>query len=89
MKKYLNAILSIGTVAILFYTLFDLKEQVKQVDILKKELKTVTATKDSLHDEMFIQHVQLDRYELSLDYLQEVNPKAALQFVNYMNHETE
>jgi len=89
MKKYLNAILSIGTVAILFYTLFDLKEQVKQVDVLKKELKTVSKQKDSLYDEAFIQHVQLDRYQLSLDYLETVNPKAALQFVNYMNHETE
>ncbi len=89
MKKYLNAILSIGTLAVLFYTLFDLKEQVKQVDVLKKELKTVTSVKDSLYNEAFIKHVELGRYELSLDYLQEINPKAALQFVNYMNHETE
>jgi hypothetical protein len=89
MKKYLNAILSIGTVAILFYTLFDLKEQVKQVDVLKKELKIVSTQKDSLYDEAFNKHVELGRYELSLDYLEKVNPKAALQFVNYMNHETE
>jgi hypothetical protein len=26
---------------------------------------------------------------LTLDHLQEVNPKAALEFVNFMNHETE
>jgi len=89
MKKYINGILSIGTIGLLFYTLFDLRNQVKQVDVLKKQLTEMTAEKDSLHDEMFIKHVQLDRYELSLDYLQEVNPKAALQFVNYMNHETE
>lgn len=89
MKKYINGILSIGTVTLLFYTLFDLKNQVKQVDVLKKELNRVTIVKDSLYDETFIKHVELGRYELSLNYLQEVNPKAALQFVNYMNHETE
>jgi hypothetical protein len=89
MKKYINGILSIGTVVVLFYTLFDLKNQVKQVDVLKKELNRVTVVKDSLYDETFSKQVELGRYELSLNYLQEVNPKAALQFVNYMNHETE
>jgi hypothetical protein len=89
MKKYISGILSIATIGLLFYTLFDLKNQVKQVDVLKKELNRVTVVKDSLYDEAFIKQVELGRYELSLNYLQEVNPKAALQFVNYMNHETE
>ena len=86
MKKYINAVLSIGTVGILFYTLFDLRQQ---VNALKKELVITTAQRDSLHDENFIKHVQLDRYELSLDYLQDKNPNAALQFINYMSYETE
>jgi hypothetical protein len=55
----------------------------------KVEVKTLQSTSDSLYDEAFINHVQLGRYELTLDHLQEVNPKAALEFVNYMNHETE
>jgi len=38
---------------------------------------------------IIIKHVQLDRYELSLDYLQDKNPNAALQFINYMSYETE
>ncbi len=59
MKKYISAVLSIGTVGILFYTLFDLRQQVSS---LKKELVVVTAQKDSLYDENFIKHVQLDRY---------------------------
>jgi len=86
MKKYISAVLSIGTVGILFYTLFDLRQQVSS---LKKELAVVTAQKDSLYDENFIKHVQLDRYELSVDYLLTKNPNAALQLINYMNHETE
>ena len=86
MKKYISAVLSIGTVGILFYTLFDLRQQ---VSTLKKELVVITDQKDSLHDENFSKHVQLCRYELTLNYLESVNPNAALQFVNYMGHETE
>jgi len=86
MKKYIGAVLSIGTVGILFYTLFDLRQQVSS---LKKELVVTTAERDSLYSENFIKHVQLDRYELSVDYLLTKNPNAALQLINYMNHETE
>ena len=60
-----------------------------KVSSLKKELAVVTAQKDSLYDENFSRHVELGRYELSLDYLQSKDPNAALQFVNFMNHETE
>lgn len=86
MKKYITAALSIGTVLMLFYTMFDLKNQVSS---LKKEVITLTAERDSLHDENFIKGVEIGRYELSLNYLEENNPKAALQFTNFMSHETE
>ena len=46
-------------------------------------------TIDSLNDEIFILHTINGRYELSLEYLKEVNPKAAKQFDDYMSHETE
>ena len=55
-------------------------------DIEKEQLRNRV---DSLYDELFNAKVEVGRYELSLDHLQEVNPKAALEFVNYMNHETE
>jgi hypothetical protein len=86
MKKYIGAALSISTIALLFYTMFDLKKQVVE---LNKQLTIIAAQRDSLHDENFIKGVQLGRYELSLDYLQSKNPNAALQFVNYMSYETE
>jgi hypothetical protein len=86
MKKYIGAALSISTIALLFYTMFDLKKQVVE---LNKQLTITAAQRDSLHDENFIKGVQLGRYELSLDYLQSKNPNAALQFVNYMSYETE
>lgn len=86
MKKYIGAVLSIGTVGILFYTLFDLRHQ---VDNLKKELVITTAQKDSLHDENFIKQVEIGRYELTINHLESINPKAAEQFKTYLGHETE
>jgi hypothetical protein len=56
---------------------------------LNQEMKSITNVKDSLYDELFNARVMNGRYELTLDHLQEVNPKTALEFVNYMNHETE
>lgn len=44
---------------------------------------------DSLQTETFHLQNQVGRYELTLEYLNEVNPKAALQATNYLNHETE
>jgi len=55
-------------------------------DIVKDSLINLA---DSLYDELFISKVQNGRYELTLEHLNEVNPKAALEFVNFMNHETE
>lgn len=89
MKKYIGAALSITTVGLLFYTLFDLKEQVKQVLVLQHQVDSLTVIKDSLINEVFVLGVTNGRYEITLDHLQETHPKAALEFVNYMNHETE
>jgi hypothetical protein len=44
---------------------------------------------DSLRDELFIKHVELGRYDLTLDHLRDINPTAAKQFDDYFNHETE
>jgi hypothetical protein len=44
---------------------------------------------DSLRDETFILGVELGRYEITLDHLQETNPKAAKEFEEFMFHETE
>jgi len=44
---------------------------------------------DSLHDELFIKSVELGRYDLTLDYLHDINPIAAKQFDDYFSHQTE
>ena len=39
--------------------------------------------------ELFLLQTQNGRYELSLQHLEEVNPKAAKQFNDYLTNETE
>ena len=86
MKQYINPILTACSLLALLTTIYFQNERINQ---FKVEVKTLQTTVDSLRNEVFIKHIQLGRYELSLDHLQEVNPKAALEFVNFMNHETE
>jgi hypothetical protein len=86
MKQYINPLLTAGSLIALLTTIYFQNERVNQFKI---EVKTLQNVADSLHDEVFNANVQLGRYELSLDHLDEVNPKAALEFVNYMSHETE
>jgi hypothetical protein len=55
-------------------------------DIEKSEMSNLI---DSLRDENFIKSTELGRYDLSLEYLKEVNPKAYKQFETYMYTQTE
>jgi hypothetical protein len=44
---------------------------------------------DSLNDELFILQTQNGKYELSLEHLYEINPKAGKEFTEFMENETE
>jgi len=44
---------------------------------------------DSLYTELFSAKTINGRYELSLEHLKEVNPKAAKEFTHFLEHETE
>lgn len=95
--KYQKAIVGTGAVAVLVVCYFQQKElsklraeqKIEVVvggDIVKDSLINLT---DSLHDELFNAKVEAGRYELSLEHLYEVNPKAAKEFQDFMEHETE
>jgi hypothetical protein len=89
MKKYISAALSITTIGLLFYTLIDLKEQVKQIPVLKNQLDSVMVIKDSLVTEVFIHQTRIGKYETTVDYLLKTRPNAGLAFINHMGYETE
>lgn len=96
-SKYQKAIVGTGAVSVLLICYLQQKELSKlrteqkiEVlaggDIVKDSLINLT---DSLNDELFNAKAENGRYELSLEHLYEVNPKAGKQFSDYMEHETE
>jgi tRNA(Ile)-lysidine synthase TilS/MesJ len=44
---------------------------------------------DSLQEELFNMQNEVGRYELTVEHLKEVNPKAGKEFEDYLSHETE
>jgi hypothetical protein len=94
-SKYQKAIVGTGAVSVLLICFLQQRELSKlrseQVKVypIPHNIDSLINIKDSLHNELFIQHTQLGRYELSLEYLYEVNPKAGKQFTEFMEHETE
>ena len=99
--KYQKAIVGTGAVAVLVVCYFQQKELARlraepkiEVytggDIEKgKLIDSLQNRCDSLYDEMFQAKVENGRYELSLEHLYEVNPKAGKVFQEFMEHETE
>ena len=74
---------------VLFAQVYITTKAQKETARYKAKYDSLQNRADSLHDELFNAKVWSGRYELTLDHLQEVNPKATLEFVNFMNHETE
>ena len=99
--KYQKAIVGTGAVAVLVVCYFQQKElsklraeqKIEVVvggDIEKANLiDSLQNRSDSLYDELFNAKVENGRYELSLEHLYEVNPKAGKVFQDFMEHETE
>ena len=78
---------------ILFYE-SKLKSYIKSVMALdcaiNNKLETPALKENNLkRDDLLILKTQNGRYELSLEHLYEVNPTAAKQFDEYLQHETE
>jgi len=93
-SKYQKAIVGTGAVAVLVICYFQQKELAK----LRAEQKIEVVVGgdiekaqiiDSLNSELFVLQTQIGRYELSLEHLYEVNPKAGKEFTEFMEHETE
>jgi hypothetical protein len=55
----------------------------------KRGIITLRNERDYLRGELFNASTVIGRYELSLEYLKESNPKASKEFEKFYNHETE
>jgi len=92
--KYQKAIVGTGAVSVLLICYLQQKELAKLRSEPKIEVYTggdIQKGKiiDSLQSELFVQKTINGRYELSLEHLYEVNPKAGKEFQYFMEHETE
>ena len=93
-QKYQKAIVGTGAVAVLVVCYFQQKELTKlrgeqKIEVVMGGDIEKANLMDSLHDELFNTKVQNGRYELSLQHLYEVNPKAGKMFTEFMEHQTE
>ena len=84
-SKYQKAIVGTGAVSVLLICILQQKELTK----LRTEVKVVKAEADSLKSEDFIKGTIIGRYEITMEHLKEVNPKAAKQAEEWMSHNTE
>ena len=96
MKKYINPLLTFGTTMALLYVIYGQNEQLTKLESEQVKVYNVPLAVDSLQNimdsleaETFSAQTQNGRYELSLEHLYEVNPKAGKEFSNFMEHETE
>ena len=98
MKKFFGPLLTAGTMLALLYTVYGYRQQNEKLkkevtfvsdSVLTHNVDSLTHLVDSLNDEAFSANNAMGRYELSLQHLEEVNPKAAKQFNDYLTNETE
>jgi hypothetical protein len=82
LKKYLIVGLLLVLLTIIYF-------KNKKVNQYKIEVETLQNVNDSLHDELFIRHIENGRYELTFEHLKEVNPKLGEEMEEWMSHETE
>ena len=94
-SKYQKAIVGTGAVAVLVLCYFQQKELAKlrservEVSTVPYVIDSMQNVVDSLHDELFIRHIENGRYELTFEHLKEVNPKIGKEMEDWMSHNTE
>jgi hypothetical protein len=84
--QYIKQILTVFSVGLILFTMYTQNEKITE---LKKDLVKQQKVVDSLQTDLFLSKTMNGRYELTLDHLKEVNPKAETQFKNYLLSETE
>ena len=86
MKKYINPLLTAGTLITLLTTTYFQNETINQFNV---EFKTLQLTSDSLHDELFQIQSQVGKYEVALELFKEEDSVAANHFELILSTQTE
>ena len=95
-NTFLRGSLVVVILAALTLAMLLSKEKYEVENKLTEQVKNLSITNDSLqieynklHDENFGNATAIGRYEITLDHLKEVNPKAAKEFEDYLYTHTE
>ena len=67
MKKYIGAILSLSSVGMLFYIIFDQQHQIKTLKSSQPNIDSVQHVVDSLKAEISVHEIETGRYEIIFD----------------------
>ena len=86
MKKYINPLLTAGTLIALLTTTYFQNERINQFNV---EFKTLQSTSDSLHDELSQTQSQAGKYEVALELFKEEDSVAANHFELILSTQTE
>ena len=84
--QYIKQILTVFSVGLILFTMYTQNEKITD---LKTRVTNQEKVVDSLQTRLFQTQTLNGQYELTLNHLQEVNPKAAKQFQTYLLGETE
>lgn len=75
MRKYINAALSLASVGLLFYIIYNQRQQIKSLKAEIQNVETIKIERDSLQSEIFTKDIQIGSYEHVLDLLEtELDP---------------
>jgi len=83
--KHSKELTIVGALSILTICYFQQRELTK----LRTKVEVVKAEADSIRSEDFIKYTIIGRYEITMEYLKEINPKVAKQTEEWMSHNTE
>lgn len=97
MKQYITPLLRVATVLVLLYTIYEqhniISAQNSSIDSLTYKIANIDSIQsiklDSLQSELFIQRVNVGRYELGINYLKERNLKDYLVVKHFIESQTE
>jgi hypothetical protein len=67
MKKYIGAALSLSSVGMLFYIIFNQKEQITTLTSTKPNVDSLHQVIDSLKSEISSNEIEIGRYEIIFD----------------------
>ena len=85
----IKAILSLASVGLLLYTVYEQNEAINRYKTEKVQMKNDIKIVDSLQTELFQAQSMNGKYEMALEHLKEVNPSSFSIIEAFIEHETE